>query len=126
RGVLNEAVAKARTILNVRFESDSTALILQLVESGSGYAILPLSYLDGLSKERLSFTSIVKPLCHMSIYLAWRNHRIDNSSVLKMDDKVMGRIIQDIFVKFPSSDLDRDKAIHETNVPSCNSVASAV
>ena len=97
RGVLNEAVARARTVLNVRFESDSTDLMARLVDAGAGYAILPLCYLDKELLGGLSFSPIVKPTCYLRVYLIWRNYRIDNTSVLKMTDKVIGRIIEGIF-----------------------------
>lgn len=62
RVLADHAAAKARTSLDVRFQADSFVLMKELVESGLGYALLPLS---AFSREaaagRLRHAPIEKP-----------------------------------------------------------------
>lgn len=71
RIVADQAAAKARVRLEVRFQADSFVLMKELVESGLGYAILPLS---AFSREaaagRLLHARIVDPVVTRQLVLA--------------------------------------------------------
>lgn len=71
RIVADNAAAKARTRLDVRFQADSFVLMKELVESGLGYTLLPLS---AFSREaaagRLRHARIVDPVVTRQLVLA--------------------------------------------------------
>ena len=77
RGVFNDAATRRRITADVRFEADSCKLIKELVESGMGYAILPLSYFrQAYQQGKLKYCSIVSPTLTLPVFLSYRtNHR---------------------------------------------------
>lgn len=71
RIVADNAAAKARTPIDVRFQADSFVLMKELVESGLGYTLLPLSAFSRESKAgRLRHGPIEKPKVTRQLVLA--------------------------------------------------------
>lgn len=65
------AAAKARVQLNVRFQADSFILLKDLVESGMGYSLLPLSAFNAEARAgRLSYAPIENPSVSRQLVLA--------------------------------------------------------
>ncbi len=83
RGVINDALSKLRIAADLRFEADSCRLIKELVESGMGYAMLPLSYFrPEYRQRRLKYCPIVEPALTFSTFLVYRkNPRATTNSV---------------------------------------------
>ena len=61
RVVIDEAAARARCALSWSFETGRSATALDLVSSGVGVAILPLSAVQGIENERITWRSIDDP-----------------------------------------------------------------
>lgn len=71
RVVVENAAARARAKLNVRFEADSFRVLKDLVESGLGYAALPLSSIFREAREgRFRYAPLVSPKVIRSLVLA--------------------------------------------------------
>ena len=91
RGVLNDALAKLQTPADIRLEADSPRLIKELVESGMGYAILPLAYFrPEYQAGKLQYCSIVNPTLTLSIFLAYRTNDRDTTN------RIEGKMIEAI------------------------------
>jgi LysR family transcriptional regulator, nitrogen assimilation regulatory protein len=62
RSILDRAAARKEIKLNIQFESDSFHLTKDLVRSGRGYTVLPLSAIGReLAEGQLTYTSIANP-----------------------------------------------------------------
>jgi len=91
RGTLNDAAAMLSVSLNVRLEADSPRLIRQLVASGMGYSILPLSYAaDAIRSGALRYSLINEPPVSMNSVICTRKVLHDNLFVInRIRDRVL-------------------------------------
>ena len=100
RSVLNDAVVKSRTTLNIRLEADSTRLTKELVASGIGYGMMPFSYFrNEYGEGKLSYAPIVGPTLTLSLFLSSRRHN------RAAGDRIEGVIIENILSVM--ADLDK-------------------
>jgi DNA-binding transcriptional LysR family regulator len=73
RALFNDTLSKLRINAEIRFEADSARLIKELVASGMGYAILPLSYFrQEFENGTLRYSPIIKPLLRLPTFLSYR------------------------------------------------------
>jgi DNA-binding transcriptional LysR family regulator len=71
RLVVENAAAKARAKLTVRFEADSFRVLKDLVEGGLGYAVLPLSSIFREAREgRFRYAPLIEPNVTRRLVLA--------------------------------------------------------
>lgn len=71
RLVVENAAAKAKAKLNIRFEADSFRVLKDLVESGLGYAALPLSSIFREAREgRFRYAPLIEPKVTRRLVLA--------------------------------------------------------
>jgi len=81
RSVLNNALTKIRGSADIRLEADSCRLIKELVATGMGYAVLPLSYFRREYRAgTLVCAPIVKPSLELPMFLAYRSGSRTTSS----------------------------------------------
>ncbi len=79
RSTLNDAVAAVGATLNIRFQADSPRLIKELVLSGKGYAILPMScFKEEYSQDRLLCCPIIDPNLSLTLFLSSRKNSQTN------------------------------------------------
>jgi DNA-binding transcriptional LysR family regulator len=91
RGVFNDVATKRRVTGDIRFEADSCKLIKELVESGMGYAILPLAYFrHEYQRGKLQYCAIVNPTLTLPTFLS---HRTNHRSTL---NRIEGIVIETI------------------------------
>lgn len=73
RGRLNDAAARTRTTLAIRFEADAERLIKELVATGIGYAVLPHSHVEQECRAgRLKRCGITQPALTLTTFLSFR------------------------------------------------------
>lgn len=73
RGIIERSAAKAKTLLNIRFQVDSLALTKELVEMDAGYAILPFASFSAEARSsRLKYARIRNPSVTRQLVLAGR------------------------------------------------------
>lgn len=71
RVVIDNAAAKARSPINVRFQADSFLLMKELVESGLGYTLLPMSAISReVDAARLTYAPVESPRVTRQLVLA--------------------------------------------------------
>lgn len=70
RVVAENAAAKARIRLNVRFQADSFVLMKELVKSGLGYSLLPLSAFNESEVRNLNHAGLERPHVARQLVLA--------------------------------------------------------
>lgn len=79
RGALNDAALAMNVTLNPRFQADSAKLIKELVSSGMGYGILPLSYFkEEHAQGTLAYCAISNPDIALTTYLSSRKNSQTN------------------------------------------------
>jgi LysR family nitrogen assimilation transcriptional regulator len=84
RATINHAAAKARIVLKPQVEAYSSRLIMDLVENGDGYAILPAFLCaERCAAGRLKRAPIVSPALDFKVYLSAKRHdRTENQKVM--------------------------------------------
>jgi LysR family transcriptional regulator, nitrogen assimilation regulatory protein len=91
RGIFNDAVAKLRANADIRFEADSCKLVKELVGTGMGYSLLPLSYFRReYEAGTLRYAPIIKPSLRLSTFLSYR------TSNRATTDRVEGLVMEAI------------------------------
>jgi LysR family transcriptional regulator, nitrogen assimilation regulatory protein len=98
RGVFNDALAKLRANADIRFEADSCKLIKELVATGMGYALLPLSYFRReYEAGMLQYSPIIKPLLRLPTFLSYRtSNRATTNTVEGVVIDTITRMMQEL------------------------------
>ena len=79
RGAINDAAVAAAVTLNISLQADSMPLIRQLVQSGRGYTMLPLSYFREAAKQgAMKYRLISEPSLKLTTYLSSRRNSQSN------------------------------------------------
>ena len=81
RAVIDEAAARARYALNWTFETGRSETALDLASGGVGVAILPLSAVQGLVNERITWRAIDDPSLARPVGLLSRLGQADSPEV---------------------------------------------
>jgi DNA-binding transcriptional LysR family regulator len=93
RTVVETAAERAHTKLDVQFEADSFRVLKDLVESGLGYAVLPLSavYRDG-EMAKFRYSPLIKPKVTRHIILGLPSSRTDTRATTAVASLVLEEI----------------------------------
>lgn len=89
RAIVENAAARAKMSLKIRFEADSLTVLKDLVERGLGYTILPKSALSN-GTHRIPFTVVplVAPKLRRQIILALPSDRSDTRATSAIVDHI--------------------------------------
>jgi LysR family transcriptional regulator, nitrogen assimilation regulatory protein len=97
RVIVDNAAARARAKLNVRFQADSFLLMMELVESGLGYTMLPLSAISReVAAARLRYAPISKPRITRQLILATLPGNSPSRAALKLGTLVRQEIVAQV------------------------------
>lgn len=105
RKVVDDAATQTRLTLNIQYEADSLPLILDLLQQGKGYTLLPAAVAREVRRELgnhydLTISHISNPGLEIGTYLASRRYgEIEGSLISKIDKSLQEIVIDQLGIK---------------------------
>lgn len=107
REVVEAQAAQHQVKLNIALEVDAVTSVLDLVQEGFGYALLPLNALERDERKRqLSVTRITDPVLHCRLVIATSRQHASSTFVRNVLDLLEERVVP-LYVKYEQALYNR-------------------